>query len=82
MTDNLRFIAYYVSCLMIFGIIVFTILIIMLNNENRYLLMRLQEPGQTLNRDMIQEKTDGLWGAIGLNILTLVGISYYFNKYE
>jgi len=65
---------------MIFGILCFAILITMLNNKNRYLILQLQDGHNIPVDQLIKEKTESLWGAIALNIITLLGIAYYFNK--
>jgi hypothetical protein len=82
MSDTKKAIGLYVSCIMIFGIICFTILIIMLNNKNRFLILQLQDGHNTPVDELIKDKSEGLWGAIALNILTLSGIAYYFKNQD
>jgi hypothetical protein len=83
MGDTVSYLAIYTACIMIFGIITFIILIIMLNNENRFLLLKLSEgQEQVPYQQIIQEKTSNLWGAIGLQVLTLLLIGQYFNKQQ
>ena len=83
MGDTVSCLAIYTACIMIFGIITFIILIIMLNNENRFLLLKLSEgQEQVPYQQIIQEKTSNLWGAIGLQVLTLLLIGQYFNKQQ